>query len=168
MRPVSETKDSSFAPSIPAGPPPLAPFGLVLHHDGSFTHEGEPILNRKLREHFDRSVEYLPDERKYIVRLGHFRGQVEIEEAAFFVRSVFLETGEIALSDRTREPLDVSSLTESPIDGAFLCRVKCDLVPGGVIARFMHGPQAELLQSVVDEDGSFFVRIADELRPFVV
>ena len=32
-----------------AGPPPLRPFGLVLHHDGRFTHEGEPILNRRLR-----------------------------------------------------------------------------------------------------------------------
>ena len=44
------------------GPPPLAPFGLVLHHSGSFTHEGHPIANRKLRERLDRAVRFLPVE----------------------------------------------------------------------------------------------------------
>ncbi len=121
------------------GPPPLRPFGLVLHHDGRFTHEGAPIRNRKLRERFDRSVEYLPDEGKYVVRLGRFRGQVEIEEAGFFVRAVDLERGEISLSDGSREPLDVASLHESPIDGALLCRVKRELVAAGLLARFGPG-----------------------------
>lgn len=152
----------------PAGPPPLRPFGLVLHHDGRFLHEGERILNRKLREHFDRSVEYLPEEGKYIVRLGHFRGEVEIEEAGFFVRSVELDTGEITLSDRTRERLDVASLEESPIDGALLCRVKRELVPEGLIARFMHGPQAELLQAVEPEGEAFILEIGGLRRPFPV
>ena len=89
------------------GPPPLQPFGLVLNHDGEFMHEGAPIRNRLLREHFDRSVEYLPEEGKYIVRLKHFRGQVEVQEAGFFVRSIDLATGQIALSDGSREALEV-------------------------------------------------------------
>jgi len=168
MRPVSGSAASGAPDSRPTGPPPLRPFGLLLHHDGCFTHEGERILNRKLREHFDRSVEYLPDEGKYIVRLGHFRGELEIEEAGFFVRSVELETGDVTLSDRTREPLDVSSLVESPIDGALLCRVKKELAPGGLIARFMHGPQAELLQSAEPEGDGFVLRIAGEWRPFPI
>ena len=117
------------------GPPPLAPFGLVLHHDGRFIHEGEPIRHQKLREHFDRSVEYLPGEGKFIVRLGHFRGQIEVEEAGFFVRTIELETGEIALSDGSLERLDLASLTLSPIDGAILCRVKRALVPGWLPRR---------------------------------
>jgi len=153
-----------------SGPPPLRPFGLVLHHDGRFSHEGEPILNRKLREHFDRSVEYLPEERKYIVGLGYFRGEVEVEEAGFFVRAVELETGDVVLSDQTREPLDVASLCESPIDGALLCRVKRDLDPAGLPARFMHGAQAELLQAV-EPDGEgdgFILMIGGEGRPFPV
>jgi hypothetical protein len=168
MRPVNDSTESAVPDSESTGPPPLRPFGLVLHHDGCFTHEGERILNRKLREHFDRSVAYLADEGKYIVRLGHFRGEVEVEEAGFFVRSVELESGEITLSDRTREPLDVSSLTESSIDGAFLCRVKKDLVPGGLVARFMQGAQAELLQSVEPEGAGFVLLIAGERRPFSV
>jgi hypothetical protein len=137
------------------GPPPLRPFGLVLHHDGRFSHEGEPIRNRKLREHFDRAVEYLPEESKYIVRLGHFRGEVEVEEAGFFVREVDLASGELGLSDGSREVLDPASLSTSPIDGALLCRVKRNLLPDGLLARFLHGPQAELLQAVEPEGEGF-------------
>ena len=145
-----------------AGPPPLQPFGLVLHHDGRFTHEGAPISNRLLREHFDRSVEYLPDEGKFIVRLKHFRGQVEVQEAGFFVRSVDLASGEIMLSDGSRERLDVATLLGSPIDGALLCRIKRVQVPDGLAARFTHSTQAEFLQAVEPEGDHFAVSIGGE------
>jgi hypothetical protein len=129
-------------------PPPLAPFGLVLHHDGRWTHEGQPILHRGIREHFDRSVQYLADERKFVVALRHFRGEIVVEEAAFFVRAIDLASGQLTLSDGTREPLEVASLHPSPRDGALLCRVKRPLAPEGLLARFGHGAQAELLAAV--------------------
>ena len=59
----------------------------MLHHDGRWTHEGQPIRNARLRAAFDRGVRYLPDEGKFVVQLGRFRGQIEVEEAAFFVRA---------------------------------------------------------------------------------
>ena len=139
------------------GPPPLKPFGLILHHDGRFSHEGQPIVNRRLREHFDRSVDYLVEEEKYIVRLGHFRGEIEVEEAGFFVREVDLATGDVLLSDGTREALDLSTLAESGIDAALLCRVKCGLVAGGLLARFTHGAQAELLEAVQPAGDGFVI-----------
>ena len=145
----------------PPGPPPLRAFGLVLHHDGRFSHEGEPILHRKLREHFERAVEYLPDEQKFIVRLGHFRGQIEVEEAGFFVRSVELASGEIALSDGTRERLEVASLALSPLDGALLCRVKRGLVPEGLLARLSSSAQAELLMAVEERGGRTLLRVGE-------
>ena len=148
----------------PSGPPPLRPFGLVLHHDGRFSHEGAPIANRRLREHFDRSVEYLPGEGKFIVRLRHFRGQVEVEEAGFFVYSLDLVTGEIGLSDGTRERLEVSTLSLSPIDGAILCRIKREQVAEGLLARFSHATQAEFLQAIEVEGDHFVVVIGDERR----
>jgi hypothetical protein len=132
--------------------PPLRPFGLVLHHDGRFTHEGHPITNVRLRAAFDRAVRFLPAERKYVVQLGRFRGEVEVEEAGFFVRSVDLARGTVALSDGSEEPLDVASLRTSPIDGAFLCRVKHELAPEGLPARFSHAAQAELLDAVEADD----------------
>jgi hypothetical protein len=148
------------------GPPPLRPFGLILHHDGRWSHEGQPILNRKLRERFDCSVVYLPEQEKYVVCIGRFRGQIEVEEAAFFVRSVDLASGEVVLSDRSTSPLEPATLTVSPLDGALLCRVKRDLAPEGVTARFRQAAQAELLSAVEDFGGGYLVRLGANLIPF--
>ena len=135
------------------GPPPLRPFGLVLHHDGRWTHEGVPVSNARLRRAFDRAVRFLPEEGEegvYVVQLGRFRGQIELEEAGFFVRSFDAASGRLALSDGSEEPLDVGSLHTSPRDGALLCRVKRDLSAAGLLARFHHAAQAELLNAVED------------------
>ena len=148
-----------------SGPPPLAPFGLVLHHDGRWTHEGQPILHRGIRAHFDRSVKYLADERKFVVTLRHFRGEIAVEEAAFFVRAIDLASGELTLSDGAREPLEVASLHPSPRDGALLCRVKRDLAPDGLLARFEHGAQAELLAAVEPAGDGYVLAIAGRREP---
>lgn len=147
------------------GPPPLRPFGLVLLRDGRWSHEGQPILNRKLRERFDRSVVYLPEEEAYVVRIGRFRGLIDVEEAGFFVRSIDPATGEISLSDGSTEELDVATLVASSIDGALLCRVKRDLVPDGLPARFFHSAQADLLGAVEERQGRPGVRIGGRLQP---
>jgi hypothetical protein len=146
------------------GPPPLYPFGLVLHHDGSWTHEGHPILNRRLREAFDRGVRFLPGEGAggedvFVVTLGYFRGQIEVEEAAFFVRSFDPEAGKIRLSDGSVELLDVGSLRTSPRDGALLCQIKPGLGSGELLARFSQSAQAEFLGVVEDAGEGPFVRI---------
>jgi hypothetical protein len=149
-----------------SGPPPLRPFGLRLHRDGRFTHEGFPILNARLRALFERSVRYLPDEGKYVVQVAHFRGQLEVEEAGFFVRAVDLAHGTLALSDRSEEPLDPASLRPSALDpDALLCTVKRALVPGGLPARFERGAQAELLLAVEEGEAGPALRIAGALQP---
>jgi len=147
------------------GRPPLAPFGLRLHHDGRWSHEGQPIRHKRLREHFDRSVKYLPDERKFVVTLRQFRGEIEVEEAAFFVRAFDAASGRITLSDRSEENLDPASLALSPLDGALLCRVKRGLAPEGLLARFAHGAHAELMQAVEEAAGGLALRIGDRRHP---
>lgn len=148
-----------------SGVPRLAPFGLRLHHDGHWSHEGQPILHRRLREHFDRSVAWLPGERKFVVTLRHFRGEIEVEEAGFFVRCFDAASGRIALSDRSEEVLDPASLALSPMDGALLCRVKRELAPEGLLARFSHGAHAELMQAVEEGEGGPALRMAGVLHP---
>jgi hypothetical protein len=140
----------------------LQPFGLVLHHDGRWSHEGVPITNARLRAAFDRSVRFLPDEGaggRYVVQLGRFRGEIEPEEAAFFVRGFDAETGSLSLSDGRQEPLEVGTLHVSTRDGALLCRVKRELAPGGLLARFHHAAQAELLNAVMEEGGRIGLRL---------
>lgn len=147
------------------GPPPLRPFGLVLHRDGSWSHDGVPVLNRRLRRVFDRSVRFLPEERKVVVQIGRFRGEIEVEEAPFFVREADVASGRLRLSDGSEELLDPSSLRRSPLDGAFLCWVKRDLAPEGLLARFTHAAQAELLAAVEEAPTGPALRWAGELVP---
>jgi hypothetical protein len=146
------------------GPPPLTPFGLMLHHDGRWSHEGAPLQNRKLRALFDRSVRYLLGEQKFVVQVQRFRGEIEVQEAAFFVRDFEPCSGEIALSDGSREPLDVASLGVSPLDGALLCRIKRDLVAEGLLARFHHAAHADFLGTVEAAADGMAARIAGELH----
>ena len=157
--------EERVAAAAPGRPPPLAPFGLVLHHDGRWSHEGQPILNRKLREKFDRSVVYLQEEAKYVVQVGHFRGQIEIEEAGFFVRSVDTEAGEVILSDGSRDELRIETLRPSAIDGALLCQVKPSLASGGLPARFSHSSQADLLGGALAEGSAVFVVLGGQRQP---
>jgi hypothetical protein len=137
----------------------------VLHHDGSWTHEGHPIQHAKLRAHFDKSVVYLPEERKYVVTLRHFRGEITVEEAAFFVRAFEPETAHIALSDRSEEVLDPATLRVSPIDGALLCRVKRLLEPEGLLARFTNTAQADLLNAVDAAPSGMRLRVGGVWHP---
>jgi len=148
--------------------PPLRPFGLVLHHDGRWSHQGEPILHRRILEVFDRSVRFLPDEGeagKYVVQVGPYRGEIEVEEAGFFVREFDAESGVVRLSDGTSEPLDAGSLRPSPRDGALLCTVKRDLVSQGLPARFHHAAQSDLLLAVEETSGGTFLRMAGRRHP---
>jgi hypothetical protein len=152
------------APAAP-GPPPLRPFGLVLHHDGRWTHEGVAIANARLRAAFDRGVRFLPDAGVYVVQLGRFRGQIEVEEAAFFVRAFDPATGAISLSDRSEEALAPATLRVSPRDGAILCRVKRELAPEGLLARFTHAAQAQLLCAVEAGESGPRLRIGGRAHP---
>jgi hypothetical protein len=144
-----------------AGPPPLRSLDLVLHRDGRFTHEGAPIRNRKLRAAFERGVRYLPEEGKYVVTLGPFRGQLDVEECGFFVRSIDLGAGVVVLSDGALDPFDAASLRASALDpDVLLCTVKRALAPHGLPARFERSAQAELLAAVEEDDEGWFVRVA--------
>jgi hypothetical protein len=146
------------------GPPALAPFGLVLHHDGRWTHEGHPLRHARLRAAFDRAVRYLPEPGVFVVELGRFRGQIEVEEAAFFVREIDLARGCVRLSDGSHEALDPASLRLSPVDGALLCDVKRELAPR-LFARFMPPAHAELLQAVEESSDGPSLRLGGKLHP---
>jgi len=107
-------------------------------------------------------VRFLPAEGVYVVQLGPFRGQIEVEEAGFFVRELDLASGTLRLSDGSVEPLDVASLRASRFDGAWLCTVKRELHPGGLPARFTHASQAELLGAVEEDASGAWLRVAGQ------
>ena len=52
------------------------------------------------------------DEGKYVVQIGRYRGEIEVEEAGFFVREFDAEAGRVRLSDGATEPLDAMDPTQ--------------------------------------------------------
>ena len=114
-----------------------------------------PRLLRALRA----GVRFADAERTFVVQLGRFRGWLDVEDTAFFVDAYDADTGELELSDRTREPLDTATLAADD-DDALRCRVK-----GRFAARFTRAAQAELLAAVELEGDAVSVRAGDERRP---
>ena len=100
-----------------------------------------------------------------MVRLGRFRGQIEVEEAGFFVREFDAVTGQIRLSDRSFEALKVETLHLSSRDGALLCRVKEGLEPAGLLARFTHSSHSDLMNSLEDTASGPVLRIGGVAIP---
>ncbi len=114
-----------------------------------------PRLLRALRA----GVRFAEAERTFVVQIGPFRGWLDVEDTAFFVEAYDPESGEVELSDRTREPLDTASLS-ADADDALRCTVKARFA-----ARFTRSAQAELLAAVELDGDRIVVRARDQLRP---
>ena len=118
----------------------------------SFEHEGQLVTHPRLYRAFLRSVRFLDDEAVFVVQLGRFSGQIEVEDTPYWVVAYDAETGEIELTDGSTEPLAVDTLRPDP-DGAFRCTVK-----GRWPARFTHAGQAHLLDALADTDRGWRLR----------
>jgi hypothetical protein len=115
------------------------------------------VTHPKLCAAFLAGVRWAEAEQTFVVQLQHFRGWLEVEDTAFFVNAYDVETGEIAVSDRTREPLDAATLRVDA-DEVLRCTVK-----GRFAARFTRAGQALLLDAL-DVDGDAFVLRAGDAR----
>ncbi len=95
VRPDGSADAESVTGSVSQpGPPPLRSLGLVLHRDGRFTHEGHADSQRRECARPSSAVcTSCPPRASTSCRLGHFRGQLDVEECGFFVRGVDLASG---------------------------------------------------------------------------
>jgi hypothetical protein len=124
----------------------------VLRRDGSFWHEGVRVTHPRLHAAFRSGVRWSEEERTFVVQLGRFRGWLDVEDTAFFVDGYDAATGELELSDGTREPLDASTLRADP-DDVLRCAVKQRFD-----ARFTRAAQEQLADALEQRDGAWFVR----------
>jgi hypothetical protein len=145
---------------VSSGPPKLAPFGLCLRRDGSFWHEGVEVTHPRLRAQFLRSVAWSEEDGAFLVRLRHFRGWLDVEDTPWFVVAYDRESGEIELTDGTRERLAVETLRADD-DDALRCAVK----GGRWDARFTHRGQALLLDALEDRGKGPHLRAGSRRLP---
>src|SRR5262249_6749093 len=138
--------------------PRLAPFGLWLRRDGSFWHEGVRVTHPRLLRALRAGVRWAEAEHTFVVQLGPFRGWLDVEDTAFFVEGYDAATGELELSDRTRESLDAATLV-ADADDALRCTVK-----GRFPARFTRAAQEHVLAAGELEGERVYVRAGTERR----
>ena len=141
------------------GAPPLHPTGLMLRSDMTFWHEGVRVTHARLHSAFLRGVEFAEEEGVFVVRVGHFRGQIEVEDTPYWVVAYDPERGSVELTDRTEEPLRPETLSIDS-DDAFRCTVK-----GRFPARFTREGQAHLLNNLAIEECRATVLCGGEWLP---
>jgi hypothetical protein len=99
--------------------------GIVLDRELRWWHDGEPVEHPRIIEAFNQGL--VPrEDGKFELRLGNDWCLVEVEDAAYAVRSVRWGPADeplLALSDRTEEPLDIDSLRLTE-EGVLVCQVK--------------------------------------------
>jgi len=117
------------------------------------------VTHSRLARAFRRGVRFAEAEHTFVVQVGPFRGWLDVEDTAFFVDGYDQRTGELALSDETREPLDAASLRADP-DGVLRCTVKSRFP-----ARFTREAQAELFDAVEDEGDQLLLRAGSRRVP---
>ena len=138
------------------GAPPLRPTGIVLRADMTFWHEGVKVTHPRLHSAFLRGVGFAEEEGVFVVRLGHFRGQIEVEDTPYWVVAYDPVRGSVELTDKSEEPLRPETLSIDP-DDVLRCLVK-----GRFPARFTREGQAHLLDSLEIEECQARVRCGSE------
>lgn len=147
----------------PTGQPPFGKrwhtredSGIRLDKTLRWWHDDEPIEHPKIIELFNTSL-VLDDDGRYQLRIGQDWCFIQVEDAAYEVRTVDVTPDErvsVRLSDRTAEALDPATLALEP-DGVFSCRVK----RGRAKARFSRDAQYQLGELLEEgEGGHLFLR----------
>ncbi|WP_257461349.1 DUF1285 domain-containing protein [Archangium lipolyticum] len=157
-------------PTPPSGPPPFGKrwhtredSGIRLDARLRWWHDDEPIEHPRIIELFNTSL-VLDDEGRYQLQIGKDWCYVQVEDAAYEVRTVDVTSDErvsVRLSDRTAEALDPATLAVGS-DGVLTCGVK----GGRGKARFSRDAQyqlGELLEQ--DEGGHLFLRAGQRRLP---
>ena len=117
------------------------------------------MTHPRLHRAFLAGVRWAEAEGAFIVQLGTFRGWLDVEDTAFFATAYDAHSGELELSDRSRERLDATTLSVDP-DQVLRCIVK-----GRFAARFTRPAQAHVLDAVDLEAGAIVVRVGrDRVR----
>jgi len=108
---------------------------------------------------FLRGVRFLVDEGVFVVQIGHFRSQIDVEDVAFWVVGYDAASGEVELTDGSRERLASATLTIDS-DEVLRCRVKSRFP-----ARFTRTGQAHLLDALHTSSDPPRVDVAGHLEP---
>lgn len=115
---------------------------IVLHADGHFSHDGEPVERRDFHEALHRWLRVHPDDGRSILSNGYDWTYLRVEDTLRFVVGVKgtpPAAPTLVLADGTEEALDPATLVVDG-EGALFARVHAEKQE----ARFLRLAQVEL------------------------
>ena len=130
--------------------------------DGRWYADGEPITNPRIADLFSRHVQRDADG-GYRLRIADEQAAIEVEDTPYVVIAAGADATApwVELNDRSREPLDPTSLTVGG-DEVLYCRVKA----GQESARFLRPAYYQLAPLFeVAPGGGFGLRCGDRVHP---
>jgi hypothetical protein len=131
-----------------------------LRRDGRFVHESVVVTHPRLHRALLRGVRFADQERVFVVQLGRFRGQIEVEDTPFWVVAYDPGLGAIDLTDGSSERIQPETLRRDP-DEVFRLQVKGGRFP----ARFTRAGQAHLLDNLEQRGGAWLLRVGGRWLP---
>jgi hypothetical protein len=123
-----------------------------------FEHEGALVTHPRVHAALLRGVRFADTEGVWIVQLGRFRAQIDVQDVAYWVVGYDADSGCAELTDGSREPLVAATLRVDP-DECLRCTVKTRFD-----ARFTRRAQAELLEAVRATPEGIEIRVGAEWR----
>lgn len=135
--------------------------GIRLDRQLRWFHDDELIEHPKIIEAFNQGLTPTGDGR-FKLTFGNDWCFVTVEDCAYAITAVdvFPDGVRVRLSDRTGEPLDVSSL-ELGEEGVLTCRVK----QGQARARFSRDAQFALGELLIEHEGGLALELGGQRHP---
>ena len=130
--------------------------------DGRWYADGQPITNPRIADLFSRHVQRAADG-GYRLRIADEQAAIEVEDTPYVVVAAGADAAApwVELNDRSREPLDPTSLTVGG-DDVLYCRVK----DGQESARFLRPAYYQLAPLFESAPaGEFGLRCGDRVHP---
>lgn len=135
---------------------------IRIDREGNWLHNGEPFVNQRIIDFFNRSVDITKDG-EYVIHYSDFVYPIVVEDAPVFVTGVRFEgfgdfeSAFITLTTGGEEELGIHTLHYKQDAGLY-----CYVHGGMLLAKFKRSPSFQVLDRLEESDDTFFLTICGE------
>jgi hypothetical protein len=145
----------------------IPPCLIRIDREGRWFHKGLEMLRRDFVRFFYEHME-MDSRGRYVIRLSNQTCYLDVEDTAFVVRRVVLDSAEegeerllMRLSDDTEEALNPETLHVGE-ENVLYCRVKDGRFP----ARFLRAAYYQLTERLEEEGGEYVISLGGKKHVF--
>ena len=134
---------------------------IVLDREGNWFHNGEPFINKRIIDFFNKSVNISADGH-FVLHYSNYTYPIEVEDVPVFITGVrfdgfgSFEKITMNLSTGDTEELDPSTLYYRDNNALY-----CSVLEGKFQAKFMRSPSFHVLDRLDEIEGEFYLSMRD-------